>query len=88
MKKVSQQKLPPGWNQKKVQELISYYDNQTDDEGAAEIETAPDASGETWMSVPTELVSAVARLIEGHKENGTAKNRSATRRRSQKATQT
>jgi hypothetical protein len=85
MKKPSQQKLPPGWTQKKVQELITYYDNQTEDEGAAEIENAPDASGETWMSVPTELVSAVARLIEGRKENGTAVKRSAPRRRAQKA---
>src|SRR5436309_364193 len=87
MKKASQKKLPTGWSQKKVQELIAYYDNQTDDEGAAEIETAPDASGETWMSIPSQLVSAVARLIERHKEkeNGDVNTRSPKRRRLQKA---
>jgi hypothetical protein len=62
----ARQKLPPGWNQKSVRELVDYYDHQTDAEGAAEIETAPAAPGATWMSVPTELVPAVARLIEGH----------------------
>jgi hypothetical protein len=46
--------------------VLAHYEQQTDEEGAAEIETAPEAPGETWMSVPTELVGAIARLIEDH----------------------
>ena len=64
MKPAATQKFPSGWSDKRVRALIDYYDNQTDDEGAAEIETAPEASRLTWMSVPTKLVPAIARLIE------------------------
>jgi hypothetical protein len=70
MKKATRQELPPGWNEKKVLAVIAHYDQQTEDEAAAEIDTAPEATGETWMSVPTELVGAVARLIEDHAKNG------------------
>jgi hypothetical protein len=80
MKKAARQKFPAGWNEKKVRELIAYYDNQTDDEGAAEIESAKEAPGRTWMSVPTELVPAIARLIEGH-ERKVANGRSKKRRK-------
>jgi len=66
MKKSIQQEFPPGWDEKKVRAVIDYYDNQTDKEAAAEIEAAEEASGQTWMSVPTDLVPAVARLIEEH----------------------
>jgi len=46
--------------------VIAHYDCQTEEEGAAEIETAPETPGETWMSVPTELVGAINRLIKDH----------------------
>jgi len=64
MKQSPKQEFPPGWNEKKIFAVIAHYDRQTDEEGAAEIEEAPEAPGETWMSVPTELVGAVTRLIE------------------------
>jgi len=64
MKKATKQTFLPGWNEKKVRELIAYYDQQTAEEEAAEIETAPQATGETWISVPTELGRAIARFIE------------------------
>ena len=63
--KQTKQKLPRGWTEKKIRAVIAHYDNQTEDEAAAEIESAPEAS-ETWMSVPTELVDEVTRLIESH----------------------
>lgn len=79
----TRQKFPRGWNEKKVRELIAYYDHQTEDEGAAEIATAPAAPGETWMSVPTDLVPAIARLIEDHKHKES--NRGARRPPARKA---
>jgi hypothetical protein len=76
MKKAIRQEYPRGWNEKKVLAVIAHYDGQTDEEAAAEIEAAPEALGETWMSVPIELVGAVTRLIEDHgKKNSPAQSR-------------
>ena len=75
--KVSKQRLPKGWTEKRIREVIRHYDQQTDEEGAAEIERARESPGETWMSVPTELVPTVAQLIENH--HGRTKPRSRTR---------
>jgi hypothetical protein len=71
MKQAPRQEFPPGWSEKKVRAVIAHYDQQTEEEGAAEIETAAEATGETWMSVPTELVGAVTRLIEKHVKQNT-----------------
>jgi hypothetical protein len=68
MKQGIKQRLPSGWTAKKVRELIRHYDQQTEEEGAAEIEGAQEAAGETWMSVPSELVPAVAQLIDRHRQ--------------------
>jgi len=66
MKRATRQDYPPGWNKKKVLAVIAHYDQQTDEEAAAEIETAPEAADDTWMSVPADLVGVVTRLIEEH----------------------
>jgi len=66
MKKAIRQRFPRGWDEKRVRAVIDYYENQTEDEAAAEIEAADEAPGQTWMSVPTELVSAITRLIDSH----------------------
>ena len=51
MNRAKRQELPPGWNEKKILAVIAHYNQQTEEEGAAEIETVPAATGETWMSV-------------------------------------
>ena len=38
MKIMTQNIFPPGWDEKRVRELIEYYDSQTEEEVAAEIE--------------------------------------------------
>jgi hypothetical protein len=68
MKRATGQKFPAGLNEKKVQAVIAHYDRQSEEEGAAEIETAPAAPGETWMSVPSDLVATITRLIEDHQQ--------------------
>ena len=65
------QKFPPGWNEAKVRQVIDHYDNLTDEELAAEIEAAEPA-GWTLMSVPSELVPAVRKLIARHQNQKTA----------------
>ena len=54
---------PPGLNAKKVRQIIDYYDNQSDEDAAIEIATAPSASETTWIAVPAKLVPKIRKLI-------------------------
>ena len=63
------QKFPPGWNERKVRAVIQHYDQLTDDELAREIETAPEVRDETLISIPTELLPAVQKLIGRHQRS-------------------
>lgn len=60
---MSKQKLPPGWDEKRVQELIAHYESQTEDEEFADIEAACEAEDITLMAIPTELVPEVRALL-------------------------
>jgi hypothetical protein len=60
---MSQQKYPPGWDEKRIREVLAHYEGQTDDEQFAEIEAARKAEGITLMAVPTELVPEIRALI-------------------------
>lgn len=55
--------FPPGWDEKRVREVLEHYERQTDDEQFAEIEAAHETKGTTLMSVPTELVPEVRALL-------------------------
>jgi hypothetical protein len=57
------QRFPPGWDEKRVKELIAHYENQTEDEEFADIEAAREAEGITMMAIPTELVPEVRALL-------------------------
>jgi hypothetical protein len=63
------QHFPPGWNQERVQAVIDYYENMTDEERAADIEAAREAAGQTLISVPTALVPAILKLIARHEKS-------------------
>lgn len=67
-KKIKQQ-FSPGWNERKVRAVIQHYERLTDEELAHEIETAPEVSEETLISVPTELLPAVQKLIGRHQRS-------------------
>ena len=56
-------KYPPGWDEERVQSIIDYYENQTEDEAVAEAEEAFRHEFITKIEVPTQLVSAVHELI-------------------------
>ena len=66
-KKPAKQRFPKGWNQKRVQAVIDYYDKQTDEEGAAEYEAGMAINCQSMMLVPTELVPEIRKLIARHK---------------------
>jgi hypothetical protein len=60
---MKKQKFPPGWDAKRVKEVIAHYESQTDDEEHAEIEAALKAENITLMDIPTELVPQVRALL-------------------------
>jgi hypothetical protein len=60
---MKKQKFPPGWDEKRVKELIAHYENQTEDEEFADIEAAREAEDITLMAIPTELVPEVRALL-------------------------
>ena len=60
---MSQQKLPPGWDEKRIQDLIAHYESQTEDEEFADIEASREAEDVTLMAIPTELVPEVRALL-------------------------
>jgi hypothetical protein len=56
---MKKQNYPKGWNDARIRRVIEFYDSQSDDEVAAEIE----AASKTLMEIPTALVSDVRELI-------------------------
>ena len=64
MKKLNE--FPPGWNEERVQSVIAYYDQQTEDEAVAEAEEALEDESCVLVEVPIELVPTVRELIAKH----------------------
>jgi hypothetical protein len=62
-----QSKFPPGWDAKRVKNVLAHYESQSEEEAVAEDEAAFEASGQTVMEVPTEIVPAIRELIAKHK---------------------
>jgi hypothetical protein len=60
-------KFPPGWDEKRVREVLAHYESQTEDEEFAEIEAALDAKDTTLMSIPSDLVPEVRAILARQK---------------------
>jgi hypothetical protein len=56
-------RYPEGLNRAKVQKIIDYYENQTNEEAIAEAEAAYMNPATTMMEVPVALVPQVQKLI-------------------------
>jgi len=52
-----------GWDEAKVRAVIDHYENQTEDEQAAEIEAALEDERFTMMAVPLDIADEVRALI-------------------------
>ena len=63
---MKQNEFPPDWDEERVQSVIDYYENQTEDEAVAEAEAGLQDESITLMEVPTELVPVVLELISKH----------------------
>ena len=59
---MSDNKFPEGWDEARVQRVLTHYEHQTEEDAAAEDEAAL-RSIETVMTVPHELVPVVRELI-------------------------
>lgn len=55
--------FPPGWDEKRVREVLAYYESQIEEEQVAEHQAAYESAEETMIGVPTALVPAVRKLI-------------------------
>ncbi|HEX3582600.1 MAG TPA: hypothetical protein VH087_12610 [Thermoanaerobaculia bacterium] len=64
-------KFPKGWDQKRVQQVLHHYEEQSESEAVAEDESAFEDPTQTVIEVPRELVPAIRELIAKH-ENRTA----------------
>lgn len=57
--------FPPGWDEERVRRVLGHYETVSEDEAAAEDESAFEESRGTVMEIPPELVPAVRRpLVE------------------------
>jgi len=61
-------KFPAGWDEHRVREVLDYYENQTDEDAAAEQEAALERPTATLMEVPTKLVPVFRELIARHQQ--------------------
>lgn len=55
--------LPQGWSAERVRKVLAYYERQSEEEAAAEIEEGFDRRTETVIIVPRKLVPEIRRLI-------------------------
>ncbi len=69
-------RYPRGWNEARIRRVIEYYDAQTEDGEAAEIETA---LATTTMEIPKSLVPVVRDLIAARKSTRPRKRASKSR---------
>ncbi len=58
-----QNKFPPGWDEQRVQSVIDYYENQTEDETVAENEAASQNEFGMLIEILMELGPAVCEWI-------------------------
>lgn len=60
---MKKREYPSGWNEERIRRVVQHYEEQSDEEAAAEDESAYEDTVETVMQVPVELVPAVRELI-------------------------
>jgi len=62
---MKQNKFPTGWNEEKVQRVLSRYEGQNEDDALAEDEAGIERSA-TVVNVPHDLLPKVRELIAKH----------------------
>ncbi len=60
---MKQSRLPTGWDEQRVQQVLAHYESQTEDEAVAEDEAAFADQTQTVMEIPIALVPVVRELL-------------------------
>ena len=60
---MNEQRLPPGWNEARIRQVLDHCDSRDEDEQTAEIEAAWEAEGMTLMAVPTDLAPEIHAIL-------------------------
>ena len=64
---MKQSKFPQNWDEKRVQQVIAHYEEQTEDEATDKDEAAfGDAASQTVIQIPQELLPVVCKLLAKH----------------------
>lgn len=58
--------FPPGWDEERARRVLTYYEQQTEEEAVAEDEAAFEQEGQTFIAIPNELLPKVQELIAQH----------------------
>ena len=61
--------FPPGWSEKKVRQLLAYYEKQTEEEAVAEDEAVFADNQETVIQIPWELLPRVREMLAKYQLN-------------------
>ena len=56
-------KYPLGWDEDRVKRVLSYYEEQSENEAIAEDESAWEDTSQTFIEVPSDLIPLVRELI-------------------------
>lgn len=79
-------KYPSGWNRSRVESVIAFYDQQTDDQAIAEADAAWVNAHVQFVAVPVEVYPEVRALIDRFETlNKNVAKRRASRTRQRKA---
>ena len=64
---MKQSKFPHNWDEKRVQQGITHYEKQTEDQATDEDEVAfGDTASQTVIQIPQELLPIVRKLLAEH----------------------
>ena len=61
---MTRNRFPPGWDEKRVRRVLAHYENQSDEEVAAEDALAFKDKRRAVVEVPIELLPVIRGLIE------------------------
>ena len=60
---MKESKVPPGWDEARVQRVLAHYKNQTEEQAVAEDEAAWEDQSATFIEVPNELLPTIRELL-------------------------
>ena len=65
---MSEQRLPAGWDERRVRDLLAELDSRTEEEWiAADEEAAAESDDQAVVTVPRALLPEIRRLLASHK---------------------